>query len=65
MKVKRFVVAAAVGAALLAASGCSALNYAEMAVDGYCGLSTEMRQANRAAVAAAVAPHRIQIECAE
>jgi len=49
----------------MVATGCTALDAADYAVTRYCGLPVEARLANREAVAVAVAPNRIEIECNE
>lgn len=52
-------------ASLFLVHGCTLQVYVKGAVDSYCGLDEAQRAANRAVVAAAVAPHRILIECAD
>ena len=44
--------------------GCTVLDAADYAVSRYCSVPNLARIANREAVALAVAPNRIQIECA-
>lgn len=62
---KKCLIAVAVVAAVSVTTGCTVANYAEMAVDRYCDLPAPVRVANREAVAIAVAPNRIKIDCAE
>lgn len=50
--------------ALAALQGCTVMQAAQYATTRYCGLPSEMRAVNREAVALAVAPHRISIQCA-
>jgi len=57
---KKSLLALAVTAVL---SGCTTAQYVGSAVAGYCDLPREARAANREAVALAVAPNRIEIEC--
>lgn len=45
-------------------SGCTVQQYAASAVNAYCGMTPATRSVNREAVALAVAPNRISIECA-
>jgi len=44
--------------------GCTVLDAADYAVSRYCSVPNPARLANREAVALAVAPNRIEIECA-
>lgn len=46
-------------------ANCSSVQIVADSVTRYCELPTESRMANREAVAVAVAPNRIEIECAE
>lgn len=48
----------------ITATGCTTAQYASYATSKYCGLPSPARMANREAVALAVAPNRIEIECA-
>lgn len=57
---KKLVVLSLMVAAL---SGCSISQYSALAVNEYCALPLETRALNRQAVALAVAPNRIEIEC--
>lgn len=51
--------------ALIAIStSCTTQQYIQVAVDAYCDMPTEQRMLNRQAVAIAVAPHYISINCA-
>lgn len=49
---------------LLALQGCTVIQSAQYAVARYCMLPEPARSANREAVALALAPNRISIECA-
>lgn len=49
--------------AAFALSACTVTQYAKGAVDAYCGLPASARAVNREAVALAVAPNRIAIQC--
>ncbi len=49
---------------LLALQGCTVIQSAQYAVSRYCALPEQARDINRQAVARAMAPHRIAIECA-
>lgn len=46
-------------------ANCSTVDIVAGSVTSYCDLPKESRMANREAVAVAVAPNRIEIECAE
>lgn len=46
------------------AQGCTVMQAAQYATARYCYLPAEVRAVNREAVALAVAPHRISIQCA-
>lgn len=50
--------------ALAALQGCTVAQSAQYATARYCLLPAEVRVINREAVALAVAPHRISIQCA-
>lgn len=50
---------------LLALSGCTVIQSAQYAVSRYCALPEQARHLSRQAVAKAMAPNRISIECAE
>lgn len=56
------IIAACVIAVTL--QGCTVLDAADYAVSRYCSVPNPARMANREAVALAVAPNRIEIECA-
>lgn len=47
----------------LVMSGCTVAQSVNYGVVRYCALPPEVRDANRALVAAAVAPNRIAVEC--
>jgi len=49
---------------LLALQGCTVIQSAQYAVARYCMLPEPARSVNREAVALALAPNRISIECA-
>jgi len=53
-----------IATALLALQGCTVAQSAQYATTRYCLLPAEVRAVNREAVALAVAPHRISIQCA-
>lgn len=44
-------------------SGCTVAQSVNYGVSRYCALPTDVRDANRTLVAAAVAPNRIVVEC--
>ncbi len=48
----------------LALPGCTVIQAAQYATSRYCAIPGEVRTLNREAVAFAVAPHRISIQCA-
>lgn len=50
--------------ALTLVQGCTVMQAAQYATARYCYLPTEVRTLNREAVALAVAPNRISIQCA-
>lgn len=50
---------------LILLTGCTTLQAAQYAVGRYCALPEPARAANREAVAVALAPNRIRIDCAE
>lgn len=50
--------------AVLFLSGCSAVDFIGNGIGYYCDKPAAFRAANREAVAVAVAPNRIEIECA-
>ena len=50
--------------ALALVQGCTVMQAAQYATARYCYLPAEVRVVNREAVALAVAPHRISIQCA-
>ena len=56
----RLIIAACL---LLALQGCTVIQSAQYAVARYCMLPEPARSANREAVALALAPNRISIEC--
>ena len=56
----RLIIAACL---LLALQGCTVIQSAQYAVARYCMLPEPSRSANREAVALALAPNRISIEC--
>ena len=56
----RLIIAACL---LLALQGCTVIQSAQYAVARYCMLPEPARSANREAVALAMAPNRISIEC--
>ena len=56
----RLIIAACL---LLALQGCTVIQSAQYAVARYCMLPGPARSANREAVALALAPNRISIEC--
>ena len=58
----RLIIAACL---LVALQGCTVIQSAQYAVARYCMLPEPARSANREAVALAMAPHRINIQCAE
>ncbi len=47
----------------LLVTGCTVAQSVNYGVSRYCALPAEVRDANRALVAAAVAPNRIAVEC--
>jgi len=49
---------------LLTLQGCTVIQSAQYAVSRYCALPEKARDINRQAVARAMAPNRIAIECA-
>lgn len=49
---------------LLLSNGCTVMQSAQYAAARYCAIPAAVRAANREAVAYAVAPHRISIQCA-
>jgi hypothetical protein len=57
---KKSLIAIAVASVL---PGCTTAQYVGSAVAGYCDLPREARAANREAMALAVSPNRIEIEC--
>ncbi|MDG9928550.1 MULTISPECIES: hypothetical protein [unclassified Pseudomonas] len=50
--------------ALVVLQGCTVMQAAQYATARYCALPGEVRVVNREAVALAVAPNRISIQCA-
>ena len=50
--------------AIVALPGCTVMQAAQYATVRYCYLSADVRAVNREAVALAVAPNRISIQCA-
>lgn len=55
----------AICCALLILQGCTVIQSAQYAVSRYCALPERARDINRQAVARAMAPNRISIECAQ
>lgn len=55
----------AICCALLILQGCTVIQSAQYAVSRYCALPEQARHLSRQAVARAMAPNRIAIECAE
>lgn len=54
----------AICCALLILPGCTVIQSAQYAVSRYCALPEQARHLSRQAVARAMAPNRISIECA-
>lgn len=51
--------------ALALAQGCTVVQSAQWAVSRYCALPSEARAVNREALALALAPNRLAVECAQ
>lgn len=60
---KKSLIALAVAGAIATTAGCTATDYIANGVKSYCGLSEEVRAVNREAVALAVQPHKITVDC--